>query len=34
MHVLERGAGAPLVLLHGFSVDHRILLPLDPAIYS
>jgi pimeloyl-ACP methyl ester carboxylesterase len=32
MYVLERGAGVPLVLLHGFSVDHRILLPLDPAI--
>jgi pimeloyl-ACP methyl ester carboxylesterase len=32
MHVVERGSGIPLVLLHGFSVDHRLLLPLDPAI--
>lgn len=32
MHVVERGAGTPLVLLHGFGVDHRLLLPLDEAI--
>jgi pimeloyl-ACP methyl ester carboxylesterase len=32
MHVVERGSGIPLVLLHGFSVDHRLLLPLDPVI--
>lgn len=32
MHVVGRGAGVPLVLLHGFSVDHRLLLPLDPVI--
>lgn len=32
MHVVERGSGVPLVLLHGFSVDHRLLLPLDPLI--
>lgn len=32
MHVVERGSGVPLVLLHGFSVDHRLLLPLDPVI--
>lgn len=32
MHLVERGDGTPLVLLHGFGVDHRILLPLDDAI--
>lgn len=32
MHVVEKGAGTPVVLLHGFGVDHRILLPIDPAI--
>ncbi len=32
MHIVERGEGTPLVLLHGFGVDHRILLPLDDAI--
>ncbi|MEU0493715.1 alpha/beta hydrolase [Nocardiopsis sp. NPDC006139] len=30
MHVIERGSGTPVVLLHGFGVDHRLLLPLDP----
>ncbi len=32
MHVVERGSGIPLILLHGFSVDHRLLLPLDSVI--
>ena len=34
MHVVERGSGTPIVLLHGFGVDHRILLPLDPVLES
>ena len=25
-----RGSGRPLVVLHGFGVDHRIMLPLEP----
>ena len=25
------GAGAPVLLVHGYAVDHRILLPLEPA---
>lgn len=32
MFVHDVGAGIPLVLLHGFGVDHRILLPLDETI--
>jgi pimeloyl-ACP methyl ester carboxylesterase len=27
----EIGSGTPVVLLHGFGLDHRSLLPLDPA---
>ena len=34
MHVVERGEGVPLILLHGFAVDHRMLLPLDPVFES
>jgi len=32
MHTVERGAGTPLVMVHGFGVDHRILLSLDPVL--
>ncbi|GAB2462055.1 pimeloyl-ACP methyl ester carboxylesterase [Conyzicola lurida] len=30
MFAHESGSGTPLVLLHGFGLDHRSLLPLDP----
>ncbi|MFG1995019.1 alpha/beta fold hydrolase [Actinoplanes sp. NPDC048988] len=29
MYVERRGRGTPVLLLHGFGVDHRILLPLE-----
>jgi pimeloyl-ACP methyl ester carboxylesterase len=29
LHFIERGLGTPLLFLHGFTVDHRIMLPLD-----
>lgn len=28
----ENGSGRPLILVHGFGVDHQILLPLDDAL--
>ena len=31
MFARETGSGTPVVLLHGFGLDHRSLLPLDPA---
>ncbi|MFF5857486.1 alpha/beta fold hydrolase [Streptomyces sp. NPDC012751] len=30
LHHVEFGSGTPVVLLHGHTVDHRILLPLEP----
>lgn len=30
MFAYEAGSGTPLVLLHGFGLDHRSLLPLEP----
>ena len=32
MFATETGSGTPLVLLHGFGLDHRSLLPLDPTL--
>ncbi|MFF0431465.1 alpha/beta fold hydrolase [Streptomyces sp. NPDC004327] len=28
---VEFGAGTPIVLIHGYTLDHRVLLPLEPA---
>ncbi|MGK4585399.1 alpha/beta fold hydrolase [Kitasatospora sp. HPMI-4] len=30
IHHTEFGAGTPMVLIHGYTVDHRLLLPLEP----
>lgn len=30
MRIVERGNGRPVVLIHGFGVDHRVLMSLDP----
>ncbi|WNM23293.1 alpha/beta fold hydrolase [Demequina capsici] len=32
MHIVERGSGTPIVLIHGFGVDHRVLTSLDDVI--
>lgn len=29
LHHVVRGTGAPVVMIHGFTVDHRIMLPLE-----
>jgi pimeloyl-ACP methyl ester carboxylesterase len=34
VNVIDRGSGTPLILLHGFGVDHRILLPLEPVFQA
>ncbi|MGW3097774.1 alpha/beta fold hydrolase [Streptomyces sp. NPDC001102] len=30
LHHVEFGAGTPVLLLHGYTIDHRLLLPLEP----
>ncbi|CAL9303929.1 alpha/beta fold hydrolase [Streptomyces sp. SudanB182_2057] len=30
LYHVESGSGTPVVLLHGYTVDHRLLLPLEP----
>jgi pimeloyl-ACP methyl ester carboxylesterase len=30
MHSVERGSGYPILIIHGFCVDHHLLLGLDP----
>lgn len=30
MHFVEYGSGTPILVIHGFGVDHRLLLGLDP----
>ncbi len=32
MHIVTRGEGRPILLIHGFGVDHRLLTSLDGAI--
>ena len=34
MHYVEYGTGRPLLLLHGFSVDHRLLSVLDDRLFA
>lgn len=30
LHHVEIGSGTPIVLLHGYTIDHRLMLPLEP----
>jgi pimeloyl-ACP methyl ester carboxylesterase len=30
LHHVEFGSGTPVLLLHGYTIDHRLLLPLEP----
>jgi pimeloyl-ACP methyl ester carboxylesterase len=30
LHHVEIGAGTPVLLLHGYTIDHRLMLPLEP----
>ncbi|MBV2156648.1 alpha/beta fold hydrolase [Kitasatospora sp. SUK 42] len=30
LHHVEFGSGTPVVLMHGYTIDHRLLLPLEP----
>lgn len=32
LFAVERGSGTPLVVLHGVTIDHQMMLPLDPVI--
>lgn len=32
MHFVEYGSGTPILIIHGFCVDHRLLLGLDPVL--
>ncbi|MBD7919864.1 alpha/beta hydrolase [Cellulomonas sp. Sa3CUA2] len=34
MHAVERGEGTPLVVLHGFGWDHRVLPSLDAPVHA
>ena len=34
MYVMERGSGRPLLLLHGFFADHRLLSVLDDDVFA
>ncbi|MFD9828424.1 alpha/beta fold hydrolase [Tsukamurella tyrosinosolvens] len=32
LFTVDRGDGTPLIVLHGLTIDHRMMLPLDPVI--